>query len=132
MVSCHEPNVSLIRNACTAEIGSHTFTALGSVREVHEFARAAFDGGDVRRPHVLLLDLDTAPEPSWWCAELLAARSDASEVMVIGLSEASLQAPTQTRLGDVVSAVMPMAHTACQAQSLVRVVAASRLDRSAS
>lgn len=126
VVSCHEPNSSLIRIACASELKSHTITVLCSMREVSDYAHATFNGPQAQLPYVLLLDLDTAPEPSWFCTELMAGQTRNSDLLVIGLVEApQQQQQAEARFDAAVSAVLPLPRTASEAQSLIRLVVAS-------
>ena len=127
-VSCHEPNVQLLRDACSDQFASVHFTGLASRKHVHDYVAAMQREDGAQPPELILLDLETAIEPSWWCVETLGPHLSSGQPPFVALAENADHADAERRFGSTVRAVLPIPRTRQQAKSLVKLVARAWVD----
>ena len=65
-VSCHQPNVQLLCDACADQFSSVRLTGPASRKHVHDYVAAMQHEDGAQPPELIRLDLETAIEPSWW------------------------------------------------------------------
>lgn len=126
-VSCHQPNVLLLREACASELAPSSFTDLTSKQHVHDYVAAIVGDRHAVPPRLVLLDLESAIEASWWCVEALTPHFPADDLPIVALAEEADQSQAETRFGSAVRAVLPIPRTRDQAKSLIRLVATAWL-----
>ncbi len=127
-VSCHEPHVQLLRDACAEQFASSRFTGLASKKHVHDYVAAVRGGASTQPPELILLDLETAIEPSWWCVETLGPHFTVDQMPFVALAENADHDEAERRFGSAVRAVLPIPRTRQQAKSLIKLVASAWVE----
>lgn len=127
-VSCHEPNVQLLRDACADQFASVCFTRLASRKHVHDYVATMKQENGSQPPELILLDLETAIEPSWWCVETLGPHLTSEESPFVALADNADHADAESRFGSNVRAVLPIPRNKQQAKGLFKLVASAWVE----
>lgn len=122
MVSAFAENAKLMREAFAGRQKPSEFQHLATRTDVDRYfsqrARVIHPGFR----HVMLLDIDTAPEASWWFVERSATRHLPPALTTIALVSPNERALAEARFGTSVSSYLPIPETPRQAQRLAEVI----------